>query len=283
MAQLTWLVTGCSSGFGEELIHAILARGDKAIATTRGPVSRISNLKDAGASTYSLDVTASQGELNSVMSLVIQENGTVDVLINNAGYVECGFVEEASYEKYFAQFETNVFGALKTTQAVLPHFRQKRSGTIVFIGSMYGLVGVAGASPYAGSKFALEGIHESLQQSVADLNIKSIIFEPGFFRTNVLHPEHIDLRSNAISDYDAIRAEVEKLTDDMHGNQPGDPKKAIEVILDVVKGEGVAAGKAMPERLPLGPDALSAVRKKCVDTLAICNEWEDVIRSTNIE
>lgn len=92
---MTWLVTGCSSGFGEEFIHGILARGDKAIATTRGPVSRISKLKEAGAMTYSLDVTASQAEINSIVATMIQESGGIDVLVNNAGYVEAVVMEEA--------------------------------------------------------------------------------------------------------------------------------------------------------------------------------------------
>ncbi|KAF2803394.1 short-chain oxidoreductase [Mytilinidion resinicola] len=283
MTQLTWLVTGCSSGLGEEFIRGILSRGDKAIATSRGPISRIQKLKEAGASTYSLDVSAPKLEVDSIMSLIIQENGGIDVLVNNAGYVENGTLEESSRETILAQYETNLFGSIKATQALLPHFRQKRSGTVVFIGSMYGWGGLPSGLPYASSKFALEGVHESLKESVAHLGIKSIIFELGFFRTQVLHPNNFKSRISEIGDYDALRAGTAEFLQALQGNEPGDPKKGIKVMIDVVKGEGVAAGKAMPERLPLGVDALDLVRKKCEDTLAICKEWEHIINSTNFD
>ncbi|KAF2492811.1 putative hydroxybutyrate dehydrogenase [Lophium mytilinum] len=283
MTQLTWLVTGCSSGFGEKFILDILSRRDKAIATSRGPVSRIQKLKDVGASTYSLDITAPKTEVDAVMSLIIQENGGIDVLVNNAGYVENGIFEEVSCETILAQYETNVFGSIKATQALLPHFRQKRSGTVVFIGSMGGWYGVPSGVPYVSSKFALEGFHECLSASVAHLGIKSIIFEPGFFRTQVFHPDNTKYQPSDIGDYDALRAETTQFLQGIQGSQTGDPKKGIKVMIDVVKGEGVAAGKAMPERMPVGADALGAIRKKCEDTLAICKEWEEVITSTDFE
>jgi NAD(P)-dependent dehydrogenase (short-subunit alcohol dehydrogenase family) len=165
MPQLSWLVTGCSSGLGETFVRSILARGDKVIASTRGDVSRLSALAEAGARTFSLDVTASQSEINAVVGKILEE-GPIDVLVNNAGYIEAGISEEAryeditlytgrgiihlrdhSYDSYVTQFETNFFGVIKTTQAVLPHFREKRSGTVVFIGSSGGVDGEPGAGP----------------------------------------------------------------------------------------------------------------------------------------
>lgn len=119
---------------------------------------------------------------------------------------------------------------------------------------------------------------------MAQFNIKSILFEPGFFRTLALNPQNLKAhRPNAIPDYDEFSKGMAQFLEAIHGNEPGDPKKAIQVMLDVVKAEGVAAGKATPERLPLGADALDPMRKKCLDTLALFNEWEEVIRSTDVD
>ncbi|KAF2871948.1 putative hydroxybutyrate dehydrogenase [Massariosphaeria phaeospora] len=283
MPQLTWLVTGCSSGIGETFVQRILARGDKVVATTRGDVSRIAALADAGAKTYSLDVTATESEIKGIVAKIL-EGGPIDVIVNNAGYIEAGLAEETSYDHYQAQFATNFFGVVKTTQAVLPHFRENKSGTVVFIGSSGGIGGEPGAGPYCSTKFALEGFHDCMKQEVAHLNIKSVIFELGFFRTKIMHPDNVlKFRSEPIADYDGIRDLTSQFVDGINGNQPGDPKKAVEIMIDVVKGEGVAAGKEMPDRLPLGPDCLATMRKRCVGNLTTCNEWEDVIRSTNVE
>lgn len=164
MPQLRWFVTGCSSGLGESFVRSILARGDKVVASTRGDVSRLSSLKEAGAETVNLDVTAPPSEIKAAIEKVL-EAGPIDVLVNNAGYIEAGLAEETTYEQfariprlqdslmkysydsYLAQFETNYFGVIKTTQAVLPHFREKKSGIIVFIGSSGGIDGEPGAGP----------------------------------------------------------------------------------------------------------------------------------------
>ncbi|OAK97442.1 NAD(P)-binding protein, partial [Phaeosphaeriaceae sp. SRC1lsM3a] len=280
MPQLRWLVTGCSSGFGETFAQRILARGDKVVATTRGDVSRLSALKKGGAETVSLDITASASDVKAVVDQVL-ESGPIDVIVNNAGYIEAGIAEETNYEGYVASFETNFFGVVKVTQAVLPHFRQRKSGTVVFIGSSGGLGGEPGAGPYCATKFALEGWHECLKQETAQFGIKSIIFEPGLFRTKIMDSNNIKFRQDPIVDYDGLRNIVEQYVQGLTGNQPGDPKKAIEIMVDVVKGEGVAEGKELPNRLPLGPDCLATMRKIAVGNLAICNEWDDVIRSTN--
>ena len=137
---------------------------------------------------------------------------------------------------------------------------------------------------YCASKFALEGWYEAMKQEVAHLGIKSFIFELGYFRTKVFDQENIKFRSKAsLTDYDGIRDAVQQGVQGIDGKQPGDPKKAVAIVIDVVREEGVAEGKSQPERLPLGPDAVATMRKKAVGNLAICNEWEDVIRSTNID
>ncbi|KAJ4301947.1 hypothetical protein N0V90_004043 [Kalmusia sp. IMI 367209] len=283
MAPLRWLVTGCSTGLGETLVRSILARGDKVVATARGDATtRLSSLKAAGAETVSLDVTAPLSDIKATVAKML-EGGPIDVLVNNAGYIEAGLAEEVSYDHYLDQFETNFFGIVKTTQAVLPHLREKKSGFIVFISSSGGIGGEPGAAPYCSTKFALEGWYDCLKQETTHLGIKSMIFELGFFRTKIMDPGHVKFRSDPIEDYREVRNAVTQFVQGINGNQPGDPKKAVEIILDVVKDEGVAQGKDLPERLPLGPDCLMTLRKKAVNNLAICDEWEEVIRSTNIE
>ncbi|KAF1998344.1 short-chain oxidoreductase [Amniculicola lignicola CBS 123094] len=282
MPQLTWLVTGCTSGLGKQFIHSILARGDKAIATARGDISRLDVLAKAGAKVYSLDVTASPTDINAIVGTIVEENGQIDIVVPNAGYIEAGISEEVSYEQYLSQFAVNFFGVVKTTQAILPHFRAQKAGTIVFMGSVGGIAGDPGAGPYCSTKHALEGWYECLKIETAPFGIRSIIFELGHFRTKVFNPEHIQIRSSAIEDYTPLRTMVEGFIRGVDGNQPGDPKQAVEVILDVIRGEGAAEGKAFPDRLPLGGDCLVAMRKKAVSNLTVCNEWEDVIRSTDI-
>lgn len=178
MPQLTWLVTGCTSGIGENFVPAIIARGDRVIATARNATERLQHAKDAGAAILDLDVTASQAELDAKIKEAIGIYGTLDVLVNNAGYIEASLVEEARYstcghkyawstrltmvadfshDRLIAQFNTNLFGTWAMTRSILPHFREKKAGIIAFIGSVGGWAGDPGAGPYCGTKFALEG------------------------------------------------------------------------------------------------------------------------------
>ena len=179
MPRLTWLVTGCSSGFGDQFVHAIVARGDRVIATARNATGRLQPAKDIGAAILDLDITAPQAVLDAKVKEAIGIYGTLDVLVNNAGYIEGSLVEEArygglarrnfsrssfadvvmlySYDRLVAQFNTNLFGTMAMTRAVLPHFREKKAGVIAFLGSDAGWIGEPGAGPYCGTKFALEG------------------------------------------------------------------------------------------------------------------------------
>ena len=175
MSQLVWLITGCSSGFGEQFVYSILARGDRVIATGR-KVEKLKHLEQAGAAILQLDITDSQQSIRDTIAKAISIYGKIDVLVNNASYVSVGTWEDLEYatshsspetlqacshhgryEDFFAQFDTNVFGTIKVTRALLPHLRQRRTGTMIFIGSLSGWIGHGCVSAYAGSKFALEG------------------------------------------------------------------------------------------------------------------------------
>lgn len=156
MAPLVWLVTGCSSGIGSQFIHSILARGDKVVATARS-LSKIHYLERLGASVLSLDVTHPESSIHGTIAAALRIYGHIDVLVNNAAFISIGRWEDLEYEDWVQQFDTNLFGTIKVTKALLPHFRARRKGTMVFIGSLSGWIGHSGCGAYAGSKFALEG------------------------------------------------------------------------------------------------------------------------------
>jgi NAD(P)-dependent dehydrogenase (short-subunit alcohol dehydrogenase family) len=153
---LVWLITGCSSGFGLSFASAVLARGDLVIATARNP-STIQHLAAQGADVLQLDLTWSQQDIDAVVAAAIAVHGRVDVLLNNAGYIQVGLWEDLEYEDWLRQFDTNVFGTIKVTKAMLPHMRTRKQGTMVFVTSLTGFVGHPTVGAYAASKHAVEG------------------------------------------------------------------------------------------------------------------------------
>ncbi|KAI1102879.1 NAD(P)-binding protein [Jackrogersella minutella] len=279
MAQLVWLITGCSSGFGELLTYQVLSRGDLVIATSR-KLDKIAHLRQAGAFTLELDVTHPQHGISDTISKAIDVYGRIDVVVNNAGYIVTGGWEDVEYDQLFAQFDTNVFGAFKVTRVVLPHLRERRSGTMVFIGSLSGWHGHAFVGPYAGSKFALEGLVESLSRETEVFGIKTLLIEPGRFRTMLLSPGNLGVVPSTIPDYaEASKAHINGLAKEDR-TQPGDTRKAVKIIVDLVRKEGCAEGKEVPFRFPLGTDCYNAIKEKCEDTLSLLKDWGHVINST---
>ncbi|KAI1416386.1 NAD(P)-binding protein [Hypoxylon sp. FL1857] len=280
MPQLVWLITGCSSGFGELLTHQALSRGDLVIATAR-KLEKIAHLEKAGAAVLELDVTRSQKDINETVSKAIGIYGRIDVVVNNAAYVASGAWEDIEYDQLLAQFDTNVFGVFKVTRAVLPHLRERRSGTLVFIGSLSGWHGHPFTGPYAGSKFALEGLVESLWRETEALGIKTLLVEPGRFRTMLLSPDNLKAVPSKIPDYaEASKAHIDGLAKEDRA-QPGDPQKAIKIIVDLVRKEGCAEGKEVPFRFPLGADCYITIKEKCEETLSLLRDWNHVINSTD--
>ncbi|KAI0178703.1 NAD(P)-binding protein [Hypoxylon sp. FL1284] len=280
MSQLVWLITGCSSGFGELLVQHVLSRGDLAIATGR-KLDKIKHLEQSGAAALELDVTSSQQDINDIVSKAIAVYGRIDVVVNNAAYIAMGGWEDIEYDHILAQFNTNVFGVIKVTRAVLPHMREKRSGTMVFMSSLSGWMGHDFVGPYAGSKFALEGLVESLSRETEVFGLKTLLIEPGRFRTKLLSPENLHAKASKIPDYAEVTQERVSLIAKADRAQPGDTQKAVKIIADLVRKEGCAAGRDVPLRLPLGPDCVGEVKKKCEETLALLEDWKDVVNSTD--
>ncbi|KAF3074466.1 putative oxidoreductase YusZ [Trichoderma lentiforme] len=281
MAPLVWLVTGCSSGFGLDFVNEILSRGDKVIATARR-LESLEDLKKTGAAVLQLDVTWDQQRINETFKSAIQIYGHLDVLINNAAYVLGGAWEDLSYEQFHDAFETNVFGPLKTTKAVLPHFRERKTGMNVFISSISGWSGMEFNGGYAGTKFALEGMVESLNKEVRGLGLRTLLIEPGFFRTDLLSQANLKTMESSIPDYKEASQGFNKLLQEKNHAQSGDPKKGVAVVVDLVRQEGTAKGKTIPVRMPLGPDAYALIKDKCDKTIRLLEEWKDVISSTDL-
>ncbi|KAJ7022306.1 hypothetical protein C8F04DRAFT_1138389 [Mycena alexandri] len=283
-----WLITGASGGFGACLVKSILARGDRVIATARSlnkiPLEGIPQSKlDNDLRLLTLDVTAGEEAITKIMEEAFAFWGRIDVLVNNAGYVEKMIMEEGGSARLKKQFEANVFGPLDVTTAVLPYMRAARSGTIVMIGSRTSWrPEIPSLGPYAASKAALRVFSETLAVELAPFSIRMLIVEPAAFLTNTMVSTHI-YEGNKIPDYDALRFEGEDVYKRAYRTLKGDPAKAMEAVVDVVRGEGKAKGRAWPGMLVLGDVGVSGVKEKCEQVMGLLEEWRDVSTTLNFD
>jgi len=274
--QKFWFITGCSTGFGRALTEAILECNETVVATTRQPQQLEDLAQQYGDRilVVRLDVTQSV-EIEVAVNQAITKFGRIDVLVNNAGYGVFGAVEEVNDLDVRRQFETNVYGALSMTRAVLPHFRRQGSGHILNISSSGGFVGFAGAGIYCASKFALEGWSEALAKELAPLGIYVTIIEPGAFRT--AFNSALTVSNLAIADYAATSGQMLQWLRQMDGQQPGDPKKAAAAMMQV------ASHPNPPLRLVLGMDTLEAIYAKLEAVAAELAAWQDISINTAFE
>ena len=256
----TWFITGASTGFGRHLAEEVLKAGGNVIATARKPdqVADFEQRYPGKAKALKLDVT-SQSQVDAAVNLAIAHFGRIDVLVNNAGYGLAGAIEEASEAEYLPMFETNVFGLLRVTRAFLPHLRSQRSGHILNLSSIGGLVATPGMGYYNSTKFAVEGLSEALAAELAPLGIHVTIVEPGPFRTDFLGRSGV-LAEQQIEDYEATAGNTRKYFADQDGKQKGDPIRAVHAMMQVVESPHP------PLRLVLGAAALQRLRSK-LDTL----------------
>ncbi|KAJ5515010.1 Glucose/ribitol dehydrogenase [Penicillium fimorum] len=281
-----WFITGCSSGFGKIFVSAILASGDRVIATARD-ITTLSDFAHCdNVKLLELDITESQDSLNENVSKAIAMFGHIDVLINNAGYVLSGVLEELSQSQILDQFNTNVFGPLNLTRAVLPHMRARQSGTIIFMSSIAAWKGVAVGGPYSASKFALEGFVESLQKEVAPFGVNLHLAVLGQFRTDILSANRRQSGRgvNSICDYDAAVDAFQSRLEQTNGKQPGDPTQAVERIMDLIYRRGHFIGQEeLPLRIVLGSDAVAIVRGECQQMLNDLERQEQFGTSTDYQ
>ena len=263
-----WLITGCSTGFGRELARLVLARGWRAVVTARD-ASKVADLvagHDNQAIAVALDVT-DRAQIDVAVAAAIARFGRIDVLVNNAGFGYLGAVEEGEDDAVRALFDTNVFGLIDMTKAVLPAMRAQASGLIVTISSIGGLVSSAGTGYYHASKYAVEGLSESLAVEVKPLGIDVLIVEPGPFRT-LWAGASMTQSPTRLDAYAATAGERRKLITGRSGNQPGDPIRAAQAIIDA------ALSDAPPLRLLLGKAALGLARKKLDTMRRDFDAWE---------
>ena len=272
-----WFITGSNSGFGRSLTEAALAKGDRVIATTRHP-EEIKDLVKQYPDTVkavTLDITQAE-EISSAIDTALATFGQVDVLVNNAGFGTLGAVEEIESEQVRKQFEVNCFGTLNLTKALLPHFRQRKSGHILNVSSVGGFTAFPGTGIYCSTKFAIEGYSEALAKEIAPLGIKLTLVEPGAFRTEFAG-DSLATPDEQIDDYEETAHKFVKMQEEMSGEQPGDPDKAAQAMIKVVESDNP------PMRLVLGEDALKATRQKIETFQKELDEWEDVTLSTSFE
>lgn len=274
-AGRVWFITGTSSGFGRRLAEEALCRDDRVVATARDPEGVADLVRQAPDRVLALrlDVAdANPGAPAAAIASAIERFGAIDVLVNNAGYGSVGAVEETPDAELRAQFEVNFFGAVALTRAALPHMRARRSGAIVQISSMGGQLSYAGFGAYSATKFALEGMSEALALEVAPLGIRVLIVEPGAFRTRFGGAAL--RRMPAIDDYAATVGATRAFAEGMDGTQKGDPAKAARAIADTLGREDP------PLRLPLGPDAVDALRAKYARSQGELEAWAPVALAT---
>ena len=266
----TWFITGASTGFGRVLAEEVLKVGGKVIATARDR-DKVADLEakfPQRAKALALDVT-DEGQVDSAVTQAFSQFGRVDVLVNNAGYGVAGAIEEVSDAEFMPMSETNVFGLLRVTRAFLPHLRKQRSGHILNLSSIGGLVASPGMGYYNATKFAVEGLSEALAAEVAPLGIRVTIIEPGPFRTDFLGRSGV-VAKNRIADYDATAGNMRKYFAENDGKQKGDPLRAVHAMMQVVESPNP------PLRLLLGAGALQRLRSKLGNWEKEIAEWEQV-------
>jgi NAD(P)-dependent dehydrogenase (short-subunit alcohol dehydrogenase family) len=275
--QNVWLVTGAGRGLGVDIAKAALAAGHAVVATGRNPAkvsTAIGEHDDLLA--VRLDVTdPTDGE--AAVTAAVDRFGRLDVLVNNAGNFNAGFFEELSPEEFRAQIETTFFGPVNVTRAALPVMRAQRSGLVITISSTAGLEGGEFISAYAASKFGVEGWMESLAPEVAPFGIRTMLVEPGFFRTELLTPESTKYAASSIGDYAERTEQTVTAWKGMNGQQGGDPAKLADALVQL------AGQEEPPQRFAAGADAVAAFERRANNLLAQAKAYRELSSSLALD
>lgn len=273
-----WMITGASRGFGRAFALAALAAGDQVVATGRdaAQVNAAMGCASPDLLTLTLDVTV-ESQAKAAAEAALARFGRIDVLINNAGYALLGALEECSMQELEAQFRTNVFGLFAVTQAVLPAMRQQGAGHIINLSSMAGFKGWPGSSAYSASKFAVEGLTESLAAEVAPFGIHVTMLEPGYFRTDLLSDASLSLAARELAAYDTVTGQMRRQIAGVSGHQPGDPAKLVRAVRQIVDSPHP------PLRLALGSDAMEVAEHKLSAWQHELNQWRALSTSTDFD
>lgn len=270
-----FLITGAGAGLGRAFAEAAVEAGHTVVGTVRREDDRVAfeAMHTRRARAVIIDVTRFD-TIAPMIQKVEEEIGSIDVLVNSAGYGHEGTLEESPLTELIRQFEVNVFGAVAVIKAVLPRMRQRRRGHIINITSMAGHMSMPGIAYYSGSKFALEGISEALAKEVNGLGIKVTAIAPGSFRTEWAGRSMVR-SERSIADYDAVFEPIRKRRREYSGHQAGDPAKAAQVLLKIVDSDDP------PTHLLLGNDALKLVDERLAALSSEIKAWESMSRSTD--
>jgi len=268
-----WLITGAARGMGVDIVRAALAAGHAVVATGRNTDAVARAVGDGDdLLVVRLDVTLS-ADANAAVAAATERFRRIDVLVNNAGNFYAGVFEELPPQDFRAQLETNLFGPVNVTRAVLPVMRAQRRGLVVTISSTAGIAGQAFASAYAAAKFGLEGWMESLTPEIAPFGIRTMLVEPGFFRTELLTPESTKYPQPSIDDYAENTRQTVTAWKGISGLQSGDPAKLAKALVQL------ASLAEPPLRWPAGADAVATFEQKARELLAQANAHRELSSS----
>ncbi|AUT65361.1 MULTISPECIES: oxidoreductase [Paraburkholderia] len=270
-----WFITGASRGLGALMAEAALADGNAVVAAGRNAAAIVERLGESPALLpVALDVT-SEAQAQAAVEAAVEKFGRIDVLINNAGFGLLAAVEESSDADVRRMYDTNVFGLLNVTRAVLPVMRKQRSGHVINMSSIGGYRSGAGFGVYCSTKFAVEGITEALHAELKPLGIHATVVEPGYFRTDFLDGSSLLVGKDIIDDYDETSGNVRRFAVGMNHNQPGDPQKLATALVTLVDAQ------TPPLRLPLGTDTLKAIADKNEYVTTETEAWKTLSASTD--
>lgn len=273
----TWMITGASRGFGAKIALQALQAGDRVVATARRAQAVVEALGNhPNLLAVELDVT-SQEQAELAVKQTMERLGSIDVLVNNAGFGLLGAVEEASPAEVESLYRTNVFGLLAVTRAVLPQMRRQHSGHILNFSSIGGYRAAAGFGVYSSTKFAVEGLSEALAAELQPLGVQVTIIEPGYFRTDFLDERSLTVSPSRIDDYTTTTGAVREKARVISHNQPGDPDKLAAAVLQV------ANHPKAPMRLALGSDTVAAIEEKNRSVQAELDAWRELSLSTDYQ
>ncbi|GAQ36939.1 hypothetical protein AtubIFM55763_001897 [Aspergillus tubingensis] len=284
----TWLITGTSSGLGASLALAALRAGHRVLATARNTTTASTlqpEITSLGGIWIPLDVNDPSTPTHIQSAINTHADGVIDVVVNNAGYSLLGSIEDMSEAEIESQFNTNVYGPIRVLKGVLPFMRKRGAGTVVNVSSSAGVDGAPGCAVYAGSKFALEGMTESLSKELHPFGIRVLLIEPGYFRTNFFSA-FVAPAAGLSEDYVGTPVEAAlQLIKAKDGSQEGDPEKAAQRILEVVDGNGLAEGIADKGflRVVLGPDCWKRFSGKIEGVRENLEAMREIAHSTSFE
>lgn len=272
----TWFITGAARGFGLEIARQALDRGDHVVATARRPEAVQEALPGHAGRllALALDVTDEE-QARAAVSSAVNAFGSLDVLVNNAGRGLLAAVEESTDAEVRSIYDTNVFGLLNVTRAVLPVMRTQRSGRILNVSSLGGFSSSAGFGIYCSTKFAVEGITEALHEELADLGIAVTVVEPGYFRTDFLDDRSLRTGGTVIDDYASTAGAVREVVPGLNHAQPGDPIKGAAAFLTLADAENP------PLRAQLGTDCMEELEAKIAQLRTESAAWRDLAVSTD--